>query len=69
LAIRKIVETVVDLCVGSEIGQKSVEVVLVGAIGCVVDIIVYTIVAQKIWLALGLRYDNDNKKKKRIKGK
>jgi len=63
LAIREIVETVVDLCVGSEIGQKGVEVVLIGAIGCVVAIIVYTKVVQKFWFCL--RYKS-NEKEKRI---
>jgi hypothetical protein len=68
LAIREIVETVVDFFVGREIGQKDVEVVLICAIGCVVAIIVYTKVVQKIWLGFSLRYNNE-KKEQRIKGK
>jgi hypothetical protein len=68
LAIREIVETVVDFFVGREIGQKDVEVVLICAIGCVVAIIVYTKVVQKIWLGFSLRYNNE-KEEQRIKGK
>jgi hypothetical protein len=71
LAIREIVETVVDFFVGREIGQKDVEVVLICAIGCVVAIIVYTKVVQKIWLGFSLRYNiaNNEKKEKIEKGK
>jgi Flp pilus assembly pilin Flp len=70
LTVREIVETVVDLCVGREIGQKDVEVGLICAIGCVVAIIVYTKVVQKIWLGYSLRFNaNDEKKEKIKKGK
>jgi Flp pilus assembly pilin Flp len=70
LTIRKIVETVVDLCVGSEIGQKDVEIGLICALGSVVAIIVYTKVVQKIWLGFSLRFNaNDEKKEKIKKGK
>jgi hypothetical protein len=68
LAIREIVETVVDFCVGREIGQKDVKIVLICAIGCVVAFIVYTKVAPKLWLAFCLRYNNNEeniKKRKR----
>jgi hypothetical protein len=67
LTIREIVETVVDLCVGREIGQKDVEVFLICAIGCIVAIIVYTKVVQKIWLGFSLRYNNNNEKNEKIK--
>jgi hypothetical protein len=67
LAIREIVETVVDLCVGREIGQKDVEVGLICAIGCVVAIIVYTRFVQKLWLGFSLRYNTNNEKKVEIK--
>jgi hypothetical protein len=70
LAIREIVETVVDFCVGREIGQKDVEIVLICAIGCVVAIIVYTKVVQKLWLGFSFRFNaNDEKKEKIKKGK
>jgi hypothetical protein len=70
LAIREIVEAVVDFCVGSEIGQKDVEIVLICAIGCVVAIIVYTKVVQKLWLGFSFRFNaNDEKKEKIKKGK
>jgi hypothetical protein len=67
LAIREIVETIVDFCVGREIGQKDVKVVLICAIGCVVAIIVYTRFVQKIWLGFSLRYNANNEKKEKIK--
>jgi hypothetical protein len=70
LAIREIVKTIVDFCVGRETRQKDVKVVLICAIGCIVAIIVYTKVAQKIWLGFSLRYNTNNEKKEqRIKGK
>jgi hypothetical protein len=70
LAIREIVETVVDFCVGREIGQKDIKVVLIRTIGCVVAIIVYTKVGHKIWLGFSLRYNTNNEKKEtRINGK
>jgi hypothetical protein len=69
LAIREIVETVVDFCVGREIGQKDVEVGLICAIGCVVSIFVYTKVVQKIWLGFSLRLNSNNEKEKIKKGK
>jgi len=45
------------LCVGSEIGQKGVEVGLVSAVGCEAAFITETEVIYETWLRAGLRYD------------
>jgi hypothetical protein len=43
---------------------------LICAIGCVVAIIVYTKVVQKLWLGFSFRFNaNDEKKEKIKKGK
>lgn len=42
LAIRKIVEAIVNVCVGREVGQKGVEVVLIGAVSSVITVVIHT---------------------------
>lgn len=54
LAIRKIVEAIVNLCVGREVGQKGVEVVLVGALSSVITLVIDTEVVLESWLGVGL---------------
>lgn len=54
LAIRKIVEAVLNLCVGREVGQKGVEVVLVGALSSVITLVIDTEVVLESWLGVGL---------------
>lgn len=51
-AVREIVETVVDFCVGSESGQNGVEVCVIGAVHCVVSstvVMIITEIEEVLW--------------------
>ena len=65
LAVREIVEAIVNLCVRSQSGQKGVEVGLVGTICCVVAFVVHAGTIQEAWLGGGLRIEYNKQTKKR----
>ena len=59
LAIRGVVEAIVNFCVCREIGQNSIEVGLVGAICCIVTFVIQAKMVEEVCLGVGLRCEND----------